>query len=148
MRKFMILGAAIVALFSLVTIAQGNSQNESAHVWFFGDCEVNPDTSDGNSASGLFLGGGCRGIGIFVGDWNPDGIAEEITDEAYDEFGGLWGVEYLKAVNLIGGDHVLLSGWGCYDEEVTSLTPSVYNMGGLWIALFSIEPCDGYYDDN
>ncbi|MGD9934891.1 MAG: hypothetical protein AB7T37_14415 [Dehalococcoidia bacterium] len=145
MRKFLVLGAAMVALFSLVTIAQGGDDSDGAHIWFFGDCEVNPDTSDGNSASGLFLGSGCRGIGIFSGDWDNYSIADRVAYEAMDEFGGYWYVEYLKAINLIGGGTTIGEGYGCDYEEETSLTPSVYNMGGLWIALFSVEPCNGYY---
>ena len=145
MRKFLVLGAALVALFSLVTIAQGDNHNEDAHVWFFGDCQVLPDSQDGSAGSASFLGNGCRGIGIFVHDWDNSSIASEIAYQAMDEFGGYWGVEYLKAINLFGGENVVGSDYGCYDEEPTSLTPSVSSIGGLWIALFSVEPCNGYY---
>ena len=145
MRKFLVLGAAIVAVFSLVAIAQGDSYNEDAHVWFFGDCQINPDSADGASTSGLFLGGGCRGIGLFVGDWDNSSIASEVAYQAMGEFGGYWYVEYLKAINIFGGEKVIGSGYGCYDDEETNITPSVYNIGGLWIALFSVEPCNGYY---
>lgn len=146
MRKLLVLGAAMVALFSLVTIAQGGESNDDAHIWFFGECQNSPDSADGNSPNGLFLGGGCRGIGLFVGNWDKYSIADAIEYEAMDEFGGYWAVEYLKAINLFGGQNEIGSDYGCdYYEEESSVTPAVYEIGGLWIALFSIEPCNGYY---
>lgn len=142
MRKLLVLGAALVALLSLVSIAQGLNGNDEAHIWFFGNCEQENDSVP----TSLFLGDGCRGIGLFVGDWDKESIAEAITDEAYDEFGGYWYVEHLKALNLFGGDVQYGSNYGCYyDSEETSIEPQSIGYG-LWIAIFSVEPC-GYIPD-
>ena len=146
MRKFLVLGTAVVALLSLVTIAQGTDSNEDAHIWFFGNCEVQPDFNDSNSASTLFLGNGCRGIGLFVGDWDNYSIADAVAYEAMNRFGGQWYVEYLKALNILGGGTTIGNEYECGEPD-TSVEPAVINhLGGLWIAFFTVDVCEGYYD--
>ncbi|MGD9934630.1 MAG: hypothetical protein AB7T37_13065 [Dehalococcoidia bacterium] len=142
MRKLLVLGAAIVAVLSLATIAQG-TEYESSHVWFFGDCENQYDSPDYDSSvtGASFLGGGCRGIGIFSGEWDKESIAGYVTYEAMEEFGGYWEVDYLKAINIFGGPPVTGATYGCGSQDPYSVTSQGFG-GGLWIAIFSVEPCE------
>ena len=71
MRKLLTLGAAAIAMLSLVSIAQGINSDDESHIWFFGDCQNpydSPDFSDADSGGGSFFGSACRGIGLFLGD--------------------------------------------------------------------------------
>jgi len=140
MRKLLVLGAAIVAILSLATIAQGE-QSEGAHVWFFGNCENQYDSpyNSVNTASS-FLGGGCRGIGVFAGKWDKESIAEQVSYEAMEEFGGYWEVDYLKAINIFGGPPQVGVEYGCGAAPV-AVSPQTLG-GGLWIAIFSVIPCE------
>ena len=140
MRKLLVLGAAIVAVLSLATIAQGQDYDDS-HVWFFGNCDNQYEEPDTITSSSLFLGGSCRGIGIFLGDWDPSSIASRVSYEAMDEFGGNWEVDYLKAINIFGGPPAPGSDYGCGPQSGSALTP-VSIGGGLWIAIFSVVACE------
>ena len=136
MRKLLVLGAALVALLSLVSIAQGANGEDESHIWFFGDCN-NPydgtDSSPADSGGGSFFGDGCRGIGIFTGDWDHEGIADEVTNVASRRFGGPWAVEYLKTVNLFAGETQVGSGYLCggvpFSVESVSPAPSAMGSG-------------------
>ena len=80
MRKLLVLGAAMVAILSLATIAQGE-EHESSHIWFFGECENQYDSPyyDSSVSGASFLGHGCRGIGIFAGQWVACRVLEHGT---------------------------------------------------------------------
>ncbi|MEZ4480890.1 MAG: hypothetical protein R3B97_07000 [Dehalococcoidia bacterium] len=142
MRKLLVLGAAMVAILSLATIAQGE-EHESSHIWFFGECENQYDSPyyDSSVTGASFLGGGCRGIGIFSGKWDKESIAEEVSYEAMEEFGGYWEVDYLKAINIFGGESQPGVDYGCEGSNPNSVQINT-GFGGLWIAIFSVVPCE------
>ncbi len=145
MRKLLVLGAALVALLSLVSIAQGINGEDEAHIWFFGNCEEQQDSPyyEFSVSGASFFGGGCRGIGLFIGgSWDRYQIAGEAAYEASERFGGAWQVDYLKAINLAGGETAVGVSYGCESyNDPFAVAPASVGFG-LWIALFSVVPCE------
>jgi hypothetical protein len=141
MRKILLPAIAVAALFAAVSVAsaQPGPGSSVARVWFFGHCDN--QYPDGPTTNNVSNGSACRGFGVFFGDWDRQSMAEEIEDEASDEFYGQWLTTKLIAYNLAS---VGQRTQGIIDHDVCERdAPEPANIGGfgLWLAWFSVEPC-------